>query len=395
MRKTVGSICLIAGTAIGAGMVALPMTMAKLGLFQSFALMLVIWFAMYYSALINIELNLRADEGLSLGRLGKLFSGIGSYLVGDISLMLLCYSLLSAYIYGCSSTIVALLATFSIQSDHITVTMVYSAIVLLILSFSIHKVDSFNQALFLIMLIVIGLFIAALICGVDLGMLPMIAPINIASWNIAIPVLFTSFGFQVIFHTLTTYCNKDAKKLRIVFFWGSLIPAIVYTIWITCTLGVLYKANHDFFNCLISGQGVEVGDFIDALGEAAGVGVMKALAWIISILAIFTSTIGVGLGLIDILKCQIIKHKPPHVLMVACAILPAAFVALIVPNAFIHALSFAGMILAVIAIILPVYLHWKSKEMGRFYDITHNISLQVLIVMIAIIIIICEINNLT
>ncbi|WP_392506864.1 hypothetical protein ACE5D9_02450 [Rickettsia sp. 2024-CO-Wats] len=34
---------------------------------------------------------------------------------------------------------------------------------------------------------------------------------EISIWCIITPVVFTSFGFQVIFHTLTNDCNKNAK----------------------------------------------------------------------------------------------------------------------------------------------------------------------------------------
>ncbi|BDU60741.1 hypothetical protein FLA4_11510 [Candidatus Rickettsia kotlanii] len=42
-------------------------------------------------------------------------------------------------------------------------------------------------------------------------------------------------------------------------------------------------------------------------------------------------------------------------------ILPAYIVAVVVPNAFIIILGFAGMILVIIAILLPVYLLYKAK----------------------------------
>jgi tyrosine-specific transport protein len=52
MNKTFGSTCMIAGTAIGAGMIALPMTLAKLGLIETLVLMLITWLVVYYSALL-------------------------------------------------------------------------------------------------------------------------------------------------------------------------------------------------------------------------------------------------------------------------------------------------------------------------------------------------------
>ncbi|MGG2344011.1 aromatic amino acid transport family protein [Rickettsia amblyommatis] len=49
--------------------------------------------------------------------------------------------------------------------------------------------------------------------------LPLFSPNckEISIWGVVTPVVFTSFGFQVIFHTLTNYCNKNAKDG--VFIW--------------------------------------------------------------------------------------------------------------------------------------------------------------------------------
>src|ERR1700722_3551919 len=111
MQKNIGSILLVAGTCIGSGMIALPMVLAKLGLICSILLMLLIWFIMYYTSLINLELNLQAGRGLSLGALGRLFSGRTAELIGIISLKLLSYSLLAVFLYGGSSILQKLWAS--------------------------------------------------------------------------------------------------------------------------------------------------------------------------------------------------------------------------------------------------------------------------------------------
>ena len=86
MYKQIGAILLVAGTCIGSGMIALPMVLAKLGLIPSILLMVMIWFIMYYTSLVNLELNLQAGHGLSLGALGKYFSGRTAELIGTVSL---------------------------------------------------------------------------------------------------------------------------------------------------------------------------------------------------------------------------------------------------------------------------------------------------------------------
>ena len=44
-------------------------------------------------------------------------------------------------------------------------------------------------------------------------------------------VVFTSFGYQVVFHTLRDYCCNDVKMLKNAFFYGSIIPLFLYISW--------------------------------------------------------------------------------------------------------------------------------------------------------------------
>ncbi|WP_082320343.1 aromatic amino acid transport family protein [Rickettsia sibirica] len=91
---------------------------------------------------------------------------------------------------------------------------------------------------------------------------------------------------------------------------------------------------------------------------------VQLLVWIISTLAIVTSILGVGVGLCDSLKTMFMNPIPNVVMRNMTAsivtILPVYIVA-VVPNAFIIILGFAGMILVIIAILLPVYLLYKVK----------------------------------
>jgi len=54
MHKKMGAILLIAGTCIGSGMIALPLVLAKIGLVPSILIMLLIWFIMHYTSLVNL-----------------------------------------------------------------------------------------------------------------------------------------------------------------------------------------------------------------------------------------------------------------------------------------------------------------------------------------------------
>ena len=57
--KTVGSILLIVGTSIGAGLLALPLVTAEAGFFNTFLLLIICWFLMTAGAFYLLETNLQ------------------------------------------------------------------------------------------------------------------------------------------------------------------------------------------------------------------------------------------------------------------------------------------------------------------------------------------------
>ncbi|NRA73151.1 MAG: amino acid permease [Rickettsiales bacterium] len=395
MQKKIGSIMLVAGTCIGSGMIALPMVLAKLGLVLSIVLMLSIWVVMYYTSLIHLELNLQAGRGLSLGELGKRYSGKIAEMIGVSSIKLLSYSLLSAYIYGGSSLLQKMFDTSLSQSN---IAIIYTFIITLMLLFPIKWIDYINRLLFVGAITTIAILILGLVTTVNWTQIPMVSAsyVEISSWRVAIPIVFTSFGFQVIFHTLTNYCNRDSRMLKKVFFWGSLIPAITYIIWTCSLLGVLYNKNPAFYKLMIAGQ-VDVGELIKELTILIKWRYVQVLIWWISLLAIITSVLGVSVGLCESLRKMLTRSVPNiasrNVFASVLTLFPACLVAIVIPHAFISALSFAGMILVVIAILLPIYLLYKAKITSfYYYELKYKWPI-VLSIIIGMIVISVEIFN--
>jgi len=399
MNKKFGGILLVAGTCIGSGMIALPMVLAKLGLIPSLLLMLATWFVMYYTSLINLELNLQANQGLSLAQLGRYFSGKTAEIVGLVSLKLLSYSLLAVFIYGGSSIIKEFLSTqLGKEFSFYQVAYCYTLVAISLLLLPLRIIDYLNRILCLGLLAVIALFLAGLVLSVQWTHLPLFGPSthDFSTWTAVIPIVFTSFGFQVIFHTLTNYCHKNPKMLKQVFFWGSLIPAAVYLLWTSCILGVVYHKAPEFYSRMIHGH-TEVGELIQVLSGMTSWHCLQLFVWGISSLAIITSVLGVGLGLVDSLTNHLeVKVTHPHmrkVYAVLLTLLPAYLAVIYVPNAFITVLGFVGMILAVLAIILPIYLFWKVKSKTLYFEELRTQWLVKCSVIAGLAVIVCEIFN--
>lgn len=394
MGKVFGSSCLIAGTAIGAGMLALPMVLIKIGLQEAVVLMIAIWGLAYYSALLGSELNLRAAIPLSIGGLARRFSGPKAEWVGQISLLLLCYALLSSYLNGCSSVLASLwqgiapLTALGAQDLLLIITMIIGCLLLVPLQW----VDSINRLLFAGMLLILLISCGALTSFINLnGEISLVfQPGQSLAIIQAIPIVFTSFGFQIIFHTISKYLEMDASKIKRSFFYGSLMPALVYISWTVISLVFIACHQPELF-LQLKEHPRDVGDFINILSQAASLPGLKLLSWGLAVLAILTSAIGVGLGLSHTWQ-NLIKSR---FWSMALTIIPPYLVVQQTPHVFIRALGFAGMILVVLALLLPLYLLYRSDATTKsHYKILDNRLIRILVIIISLGIILIEILNL-
>jgi tyrosine-specific transport protein len=172
VSRKLGGILIVAGTAIGGGVIALPIMIAKLGILLGVALMLTIWMVAYYTAIVNVELNLQAGKGMPLGQLGALFSGKIASLIGIGSLKLLMFSLMSVYVYGLASLF---RDAFNWGEEYFPVAALCVALCIILVLFSpIHLLDYFNRVLFIGALVVAGFLIMALSRSINVKHIPFL-----------------------------------------------------------------------------------------------------------------------------------------------------------------------------------------------------------------------------
>ena len=402
MKKLILSSCLVAGTSIGAGMIALPMVLCQIGVLPTIALILTMWFFMYLTGLLGLELNLRRGKGLTLAELGNFYRGPLTSHIGSLSLMFLIYALLCAYLYGGASIFQSFFEsqlgqTFSLKS----IILIYALILSLVFSASVQWILQINKILLIALLGSFGLLILGFFTKMSFLHMPFFAPTSwaINSWAQALPILSTAFGFQVILPILTNFCDKDPVLLKRSVFWGSLIPAGVYIIWTLSTVAILYHGAPHQYQLLMLGK-LDVGQFVQALAETAAWPLVQTLANTMSMIAILKSSIGVGLALFEFWAEKLRRHFSFSVLTtkggsIALTLLPSLGFALSIPSLFLKALSFAGMINTVIIIFLPLWLisSQKAKTSRPFYPIITTKSIKILLLILGGLILLCEINN--
>ncbi|TNH15538.1 tyrosine transporter, partial [Testudinibacter sp. TR-2022] len=93
-NKTLGGTLLVAGTTIGAGMLAMPITSAGMGFSFTIILLLILWLLLSYSALLFIEVyqTARIDDGLAT--LAEQYFGAFGRIISTLSLLFIMLSLI-------------------------------------------------------------------------------------------------------------------------------------------------------------------------------------------------------------------------------------------------------------------------------------------------------------
>ena len=93
-NKTLGSALIIAGTAIGAGMLAMPLTSAGIGFGFTAVLLIGLWLLLAYSGLLFVEVYQtakRKDDGVAT--LAENYFGMPGRIISTVSLFVLLYAL--------------------------------------------------------------------------------------------------------------------------------------------------------------------------------------------------------------------------------------------------------------------------------------------------------------
>ncbi|AXN33127.1 aromatic amino acid transport family protein [Vibrio coralliilyticus] len=353
--KVLGSTLIIAGTTIGAGMLALPLASAGIGFTTSLIIMVALWALMAYTALLMVELHQHADASATLHTLAKQFLGKKGKWVASFSMLFLFYSLCAAYIAGGGAQFGERISQFTgVEISGITSTVIFTIVVAAVVTIGTGTVDKVNRVLFTIKLIAMAMVLTFLAPNVTESYL-LSMPVEQGLVVAAIPVIFTSFGFHGSIPAIVNYLDGNTPSLRKAIIVGSSIPLIIYVFWQIVTLGVVSQ------DALFDNQGLS--GLISTLSTKVHQSGLGQTIGVFADLALLTSFLGVSLGLFEFLGDSFNKKKAASSRIVVGAItfVPPMGFALFYPQGFIMALGYAAIALAILAIFLPIMMVKKAR----------------------------------
>ncbi|MEW6991152.1 aromatic amino acid transport family protein [Colwelliaceae bacterium 6441] len=354
--KTIGSMLIIAGTTIGAGMLALPIASAGLGFSTAIIVLLLAWILMTYTALLMLEVHQHAPIDATLNTLAKSLLGKKGQIIANFSMIFLFYALCAAYIAGGGSQLqVNMNSWFETDLAPQFGAVVFAVIFGSIITLGTGTVDKVNRLLFTIKIIVLASMFYMLTPYVQ-GQHLLEMPIEQGLILSAIPVVFTSFGFHGSIPSVVRYVGIDIKSLRKIMIFGAALPLFIYLFWQLLSQGIMSQDN------LLKSEGLT--GFINSIATMLHKPAISGTVTIFADLALATSFLGVSLGLFDFFSDTLKKgnSKKDRLFTALVTFMPPLGFALFYPQGFITALGYAAIALVVLAVFLPVAMVWVQRK---------------------------------
>jgi len=356
--SVLGGMLLVAGSCVGAGMLALPILTGLAGFYPSLIVMVVAWSFMTFTGLLLIEVNGWFKQQVNLISMTQESLGRSGRILAWLSYLFLFYSLLVAYTAASGKVFAAILESFlEVAVPPWVASMFFTFLFGVIVYLGTRTVDLVNRFLMIGLIATYLGMIGLGLSRIDPGLLAYSMP---QYTLLSLPVLVVSFGFQNMIPSLTAYMKGDLKRVRASIIGGSLITLFVYLIWSMLVLGVVAPA--EIHNSYLRGEEATI-----PLRSMLGSTGISQFAQGFAFFAIVTSFLAQGLTLTHFLADGFkLQPKRSNVWWLASlALLPPLALALYNPTIFFSALSFAGGVCAMILFgILPICMAW----VGRYTD---------------------------
>ncbi|MCP3942288.1 MAG: tryptophan/tyrosine permease [Desulfobacteraceae bacterium] len=365
--KFFGGTLLVGGTAIGAGMLALPINTASGGFLGASSALILTWLCMTLAALLMLEVSLTMPGETNFISMSKKTIGKYGQIITWFLYLILLYALISTYIQAGSSWFRQIaLETFHKGMDRQTSFFIFLLAFGVPIFWGTKLVDKLNRVLAIGLL---GFYLTLIALSLPTVKLSYIQLGNGSSLIKILPLLLTSFGFSTVIPSLTHYFDKDYKTLKKVIILGSLLPLTGYLIWEFIVLGnIPMNGTHGMLSLMHqkdNGTSIIMG--LEAITQNPYI---KLSARFFAIFSILTSFLGVSLGLFDFLSDGL--KLPDNILkrpfIFILTYLPPIILLLFYVTSFDKILSFAGVFVSLLLGILPILMVWSGRYSNKTND---------------------------
>jgi tryptophan-specific transport protein len=365
-----GGAMIIAGTAIGAGMLANPTSTAGVWFIGSILALIYTWFCMTTSGLMILEANLHYPTGASFDTIVKDLLGKGWNGLNGLSVAFVLYILTYAYITSGGGITQNLLnqafgsAESAVDIGRTSGSLIFCLVLAAFVWLSTKAVDRFTTALIGGMVIAFFLSTAGLLGSVKSDVLLNSVATGEQQYLpyllTALPVCLVSFGFHGNVPSLVKYYHRDGGRVMKSIFIGTGLALVIYILWQLAIQGNLPRSE---FAPVIE-KGGDVSALLEALHKYIETDYIAVILNFFAYMAIASSFLGVTLGLFDYIA-DLLRFDDSFAGRSKTALvtfLPPLLLSLQFPYGFVIAIGYAGLAATIWAAIVPALLVRASRQ---------------------------------
>ena len=284
--------------------------------------------------------------------------------VAWITYLGLLYALMSAYIAGGSGVIQSLFHLIKINLSDWLGALIFTFLLAMVVWRGINSVDKTNRGLMSVKFI--AFFCLILLISPHIHW-PQLKTGHVKYLYGAITVVITSFGFAGSVPTFCRYLQYNMRSIRIAIWTGSSITLIAYLIWDATVQGTI--SAQTLTHMAFTGNTTE--DLTQGLSTIIQSHWVASFAHLFTSICMFTSFIGVALGLSDFLADGLkLKKTDNKKLVYGVTFIPPLLVTLFYPKIFITALSYAGIFCLILLMLLPALMAWYGRYRRKIDNMT-------------------------
>lgn len=356
-NKIIGGSLLIAGSCIGAGMLALPILTGIAGLRPTLIMLGLAWLFMTTTALLLIEVNCWFKKEVNLLTMVEHTLGVWGRRLSWALYLLLFYALLVAYmVLSGNHASHFLVHVFGINVPDWVGTFFFVLVFGWLIYLGTRPVDLVNRVL---MFGKIAAFVFLVVVSAGYVRQVNLEVTHAGLVFVAMPILVISFGFHNMIPPLHAYLKGDIKKIKMAIIGGSLLTLAIYLVWEVVAIGILPEG------VILSSHAKDI-DAAQAIQATIDRPIIGTTAGILAFFAILTSFLAQSLSLArfwaDGLKSNKKAASLSNFWYCGLALLPPLGFAILFPNVFFAAVNFAGGICAVILFgLFPALMVWIGR----------------------------------
>lgn len=353
-RKILSGSLLVTGTTVGAGMLGIPLLTAKAGFWPALGITTFSWFILLLTGILYLEATLWMPLGSNLLSMSFRFLGKKGRILAGAMFLFLYYCLLVAY-YAAGAPMLGLglenIVGFSFSRPWIY--LLFGLIFGGIVTLGAKWIDRAN------LILITGLILTyVLLMGMGIPEIDS-EKLEFANWPkavLALPILFSAFGYHNILPSLVTYFGKEKKAIRLSIVLGTSLALVIYLLWQWLVLGVISLENIE--SALREGRPVTA-----ALQGMTGKRHLFLVGQLFAFFALITSLLGVAFSVVDFLAdgLKLDRRGKKRFLLISLTFAPPLILSLVYPTIFDDALGVAGGIgEAVLNGLIPIALVWSG-----------------------------------